>query len=80
MTTAQKRAIGYAIRQKEHDSMYAVIEDLRLREEFENSHYKTMRNFLKNYINGLDLAYIVNVEKRNKIEDAMRGKYKPSWN
>ena len=48
MTTSQKRAIGYAIRDKQRNKMYKYITTHDLMDSYLKSDYRTYRGFLKN--------------------------------
>lgn len=49
MTVSQKRAIGYAVRRKQHESMYQFLVDYALNNEFENGKLKTKQAFLRKF-------------------------------
>lgn len=88
MTISQKRAIGYAIRERESASMWDFVNDHNLATAFYESGYKLIRWFLKAYLRGIEkeiaqekakndgACYAKTVEIENKCIASLRGTYK----
>lgn len=68
MTTAQKMAIGYAIREEQQKGMKEYIAKHNLMYDFRCSHYKTLRGYLKHVMNMMFLAG----EDISEISEALR--------
>lgn len=88
MTISQKRAIGYAIRERGSLSMWDFLNDHNLATAFYESGYKSIRWFLKAYLRGIEkeieqekaenngACHASTVELENKCISALRGTYK----
>lgn len=68
MTISQKRAIGYAVRAKRSHLRYDYIVKHGLREDFENSKYKTFGGYLRSLYSKM----VVNGESWEKLCELRR--------